>query len=291
MEHIMNSMLLAQVLVNGLSLSAIYILIALGFTLLFGIMRVVNFAHGEFAMLGGFGLYYLYGYFGVPWLPAILLSATAVATVSLILETLVFRWFYQRMFQSMIGLMGLSMAMMYTSVLIWDVQERNIPAAFGTVMNVGKIIVPTDRLAIIGIAGAALVVFYVFIQHTRYGLAIRGAGADLEAAQIQGVDVKPMYRMAFFVAIFLTALAGALFTQTYVLSPFAGERPLMVAFIVSVLGGMGSIPGAALGGLILGFAESIVGTYFGSAEASFVTFGAVILLLIFRPWGLLGRPD
>ena len=287
----MNVMLLAQVIVNGLSLSAIYILIALGFTLLFGIMRVVNFAHGEFAMLGGFGLYYLYGYFGVPWLPAILLSAAAVATLALILEVTVFQWFYQKMFQSMIGLMGLSMAMMYTSVLVWDVQERNIPAAFGTITRFAGLIIPTDRLAIIGIAGAALAAFYFFIQHTRYGLAIRGAASDLEAAQIQGVDAKPMYRMAFFVAIFLTALAGSLFTQTYVLSPFSGERPLMVAFIVSVLGGMGSIPGAALGGLILGFAESIVGTFFGAAASSFVTFGAVILLLVFRPWGLLGKPE
>ena len=96
-----------QMVVNGLSLSAIYILVALGFTLLFGIMRVVNFAHGEFAMLGGFALYYLYGTFTSPWLLAVVLGALLVAIPSLILEWLVFRWFYQKMFQSMIGLLGL----------------------------------------------------------------------------------------------------------------------------------------------------------------------------------------
>jgi branched-subunit amino acid ABC-type transport system permease component len=101
---------LGQVFLNGISLSAIYVLIALGFTLLFGIMKVVNFAHGAFAMLGGYALYYLYGVLGWPYLPAILLSALGVATAGLVLEVLVFRWFYQKMFQSMIGLLGLNFA-------------------------------------------------------------------------------------------------------------------------------------------------------------------------------------
>src|SRR5215475_6741753 len=119
-----------QVFINGLSLSAIYVLIALGFTLLFGIMKVVNFAHGAFAMLGGYALYFLYGEIGLPYLPAILLSSLGVAAGGLVLEWLVFRWFYQKMFQSMIGLLGLNMAMTYTALIAWDVFERNIPAAF-----------------------------------------------------------------------------------------------------------------------------------------------------------------
>lgn len=281
----------AQVFVNGLALSAIYILIALGFTLLFGIMRVVNFAHGEFAMLGGFSLYYLYGQFNIPWIAAVPLSALLVATAALVLERFVFRWFYQRMFQSMIGLMGLSMVLMFSSLLIWDAYERNVPSPFSSIIEIGDVVLPTDRLVVILVAAIALLLFYLFMQHSRHGLSMRAAAIDLEVAQAQGIETERVYKLAFFIAIFMTALAGGLYTQTYVLSPLIGERPLMIAFIVVVLGGMGSIPGAALGGLILGFVESFLGTFYGAAVSAFVSFGVVLALIIFRPWGLLGKPE
>jgi branched-chain amino acid transport system permease protein len=287
----MNASILAQVFINGLSLSAIYILVALGFTLLFGIMKFVNFAHGEFAMLGGFALYYLYGQFGVPWFLAVPLSAICVAVGALVLEALVFRWFYQKMFQSMIGTMGLSLAMMYLSVIIWDAYDRNIPPEFTGLLSIGDAVIPLDRVAVAVIACAALGIFYLFMQFTRHGLAMRAASVDLEIARVQGIPTSLMYKLAFLISIGMAALAGALYAQIYTLSPFMGERPLLVAFIVVVLGGMGSIPGAALGGVILGFLESILGTFYGASVSAFVSFGAVILLLIFRPWGLLGKPE
>jgi branched-chain amino acid transport system permease protein len=286
-----NPTILGQVVVNGLSLSAIYVLVALGFTLLFGIMRVVNFAHGEFAMLGGFALYYLYGTFHLPWLIAVPLAALAVAIPSLVLEQLVFRWFYQKMFQSMIGLLGLNMILMFGAVLIWDAFERNVPPAFPGIVEFGDIILPADRLVLIGVALACLAGFYLFMVQTRQGLAMRAAAQDVEIAETQGIDTKKIYRMAFFVAILMSALAGALYGQVYTVSPFMGDRPLLVAFVVVILGGMGSIPGAALGGVILGFAESFLGTFYGASVAAFASFGVVILLLIFRPWGLLGTPE
>jgi branched-chain amino acid transport system permease protein len=286
-----NSSILAQVLVNGLSLSAIYILVALGFTLLFGIMKFVNFAHGEFAMLGGFAMYYLYGQLGVPWMLAVPLSAIGVALGSLVLEALVFRWFYQKMFQSMIGTMGLSLAMMYLAVIIWDAYDRSIPPEFSGLVSIGDAIVPLDRVAVAIIACVALAIFYFFMQFTRHGLAMRAAAVDLEIARAQGVRTGLMYKLAFLISIGMAALAGALYAQIYALSPFMGERPLLVAFIVVVLGGLGSIPGAALGGVIFGFLESILGTFYGASASAFVSFAAVILLLIFRPWGLLGKPE
>lgn len=287
----LSPIIIGQVIVNGLSLSAIYVLIALGFTLLFGIMRVVNFAHGAFAMLGGYALYYLYGKYALPYALAVPLAAAAVAGFSLILEALVFRWFYQKMFQSMIGLLGLNMAMMFLGVIIWDVYERSIPAAFSGVLQIGGLILAADRLMVIGIAVVTLLAFWVFMTRTRYGVAMRAAAEDVEIAEAQGIDTRTIYRLAFFVAIFMAALAGGLYAQIYALSPFMGERPLLVAFVVVILGGMGSIPGAALGGVILGFAESILSTFYGAAVSSFVSFGVVIALLIFRPWGLLGKPE
>src|ERR1700681_4763428 len=156
----LNVTILGQVIVNGVSLSAIYILVALGFTLLFGIMRVVNFAHGEFAMLGAFSLLHLIKDWHWPWLIALPVGVIGVAAASLVLEWLVFRWFYQRMFESMIGLLGLNMMMMFGAVLIWDVHERNIPAVSSEVLMMGDIIVPVDRLIVVVIALAALAGFY-----------------------------------------------------------------------------------------------------------------------------------
>ena len=287
----LNVTILGQVVVNGISLSAIYILVALGFTLLFGIMRVVNFAHGEFAMLGAFALYYLMKDAQLPWLVALPVGVVGVAAASMALEWLVFRWFYQRMFESMIGLLGLSMMLMFGGVLVWDVYERNMPAISNEVLSLGDVILPVDRLVAVVIAVAALAGFYLFIRHTRAGLAMRATAQDVEIAETQGVDTRRTYRTAFFVAILLAALAGALWGQIYAVSPFLGERPLMMAFIVVILGGMGSIPGAALGGLILGLTESFVGTFYGAAASAFLSFGVVIVLLIVRPWGILGTPE
>ncbi len=287
----LSPIIIGQVFVNGLSLSAIYVLIALGFTHLFGIMRVVNFAHGAFAMLGGYALYYIYGKYAVPYPLAVPLAAALVATLSLVLESLVFSWFYQKMFQSMIGLLGLNMALVFSSVIIWDVYERSIPAAFSGVLQFGGLVLSSDRLMVIGIAVVALLAFWIFMTQTRYGVAMRATAEDVEIAEAQGIDTRTIYRLAFFVAIFMAALAGGLYAQIYALSPFMGDRPLMIGFIVVILGGMGSIPGAALGGVILGFTESILSTFYGAAVSSFVSFGVVIALLIFRPWGLMGKPE
>lgn len=283
--------ILGQVFLNGLSLSAIYVLIALGFTLLFGIMKVVNFAHGAFAMLGGYALYYLYGVLALPYVPAILLAAGGVATAGLLLEALVFRWFYQKMFQSMIGLLGLNIALVFGCVILFDVHERSIPPAIEGVLQFGDLIIPTDRLLVVGIAAIVLLAFWAFMSRSRYGLAMRAAAQDVEIAETQGIRTGLIYKLAFFVAIFMAALAGGIYAQTYALSPFMGDRPLMVAFVVVILGGMGSIPGAALGGVIFGFGESFLSTFYGAAASSFVSFGVVIALLVVRPWGLLGTPE
>ena len=284
-----NPIVLGQIVVNGLSLSSIYILVALGFTLLFGIMRVVNFAHGEFAMLGGFALYYLYAVFKLPWLLAIVLVPFMVAIPALLLEWLVFRWFYQKMFQSMIGLLGLNMAMIYTAPNRVGCVRAQHSGGLRRHPAFGGVIAPIDRLVTIGISLLALAGFYFLMVHTRWGLAMRAAAQDVDIAATQGIDTRRIYKLAFVVAIGLAALAGALYGQIYAVSPFMGERPLFVAFVVVILGGMGSIPGAALGGVLLGFTESLLGTLYGGSVAAYASFGVVILLLIFRPWGLLGK--
>ena len=282
---------LTQIAVNGAGLSAIYILVALGFTLLFGVMRVVNFAHGAFAMLGGYALYYLYGDFGLPYAVSLIAAPLLIAAAAMILEFLVFRLFYGRMFQSLIGLIGLDMAIVYLAVIAWDAHERAIPPAVTEIYEVGGVFIALDKLVIIGVACAALIIFYLFMNKSRYGLAMRAAAQDVEIAATQGIDTRRIYQLAFFIAIFMSALAGEFYAQTYALSPFMGERPLMMAFVAVILGGMGSIPGVALAGLLLGFSESILSTFYDGSMSVLVSFAVVICVLIVRPSGLLGVPE
>lgn len=284
-------LVLTQIAVNGAGLSAIYILVALGFTLLFGIMRVVNFAHGAFAMLGGYALYVLFGQVGLPYPVALVAAPLLVAVASMSLEWLVFRFFYGRMFQSMIGLLGLDMAIVYLSVIFWDAHERAIPPAVTQIYEVGGVIIAMDKIVIIAVAGLALAAFYVFLNKTKYGLAMRATAMDADIASAQGVNTRRIYQLAFFIAIFMVALAGGFYAQTYALSPFMGERPLMMAFVAVILGGMGSIPGVALGGILLGFSDSFLATFYGGSTSVLASFAVVIALLIVRPWGLLGTPE
>jgi branched-chain amino acid transport system permease protein len=283
--------LLVPILFNGVSLSAIYILVALGFTLVFGIMRVVNFAHGEFAMMGGFWLLFLLDRFGVTYWVALPLAAVLVGVTSLVPERLVFRPLYGQELPSMIAALGLSVVLAEGAVILFEVHERNVPAGFQGLFQIGGFTFPEDRLVVIVIALAALAAFWAFVRFTRIGLALRTVAQDREIAEAQGMDTRATYRTTFVLATMLAGLGGALFAQIYALSPYAGQAQLMKAFIIVIIGGLGSVPGAALGGVLLGMSESFLNTFFGASVAQFASFGAIILLLVVRPWGLLGQPE
>ena len=280
---------LVQIVLNGLNLGAIYILVALGFTLIFGVMRIINFAHGEFAMLGGFFLLYFYSDIHIPFLVALPLAAISVAALSLILEQVVYRPFYQKEIQGMIATLGLSIAITYSAVLILGPYQQSIPSAFPTIYRIGDIAMPLDRLVVLACAGISLLGFYTLLTFTRLGLAMRVVAEDMETAQAQGINARATYRVAFFVASGMAALAGGLLAQLYSVSPFMGSMPLLKAFIVVILGGLGSVAGAAVGGLILGMGESVVGTFFGASVAQFASFIGIILILLVAPSGLFGK--
>lgn len=283
--------LLGPILFNGISVSAIYILVALGFTLVFGMMRVVNFAHGEFAMAGGFALLLLYDQLQIPYWIALPVGAIVVGAVGLLAERFLFRPLYGQELQCMIASLGLSVALSEAAVVIFDVHQRNIPTSFSDVLEIGGVRVPEDRLIVIVIALVALTGFWLFVRFTHIGLALRTVAQDREMAEAQGIDTRFVYRITFFLASALAALGGELFAQIYALSPYMGQVPLAKAFIIVIIGGLGSVPGAALGGVLLGMSESFLGTYYGASVTQFASFGAIILLLLLRPWGLLGRPE
>ncbi|WJR77435.1 branched-chain amino acid ABC transporter permease [Bradyrhizobium sp. NP1] len=284
-----SSALIAQIGINGLSLGAIYILVALGFTLIFGIMRIVNFAHGEFAMLGGFATLFWFTTLGLPFLPALAAGAITVGASGLVLERVVYRHFYQREMPGMIATLGLSVALTSSGVWLWGPYQRSIPSAFTDICSFGSVVISQDRVVVVLVAAVTLCLFWALLQFSRIGLAMRAVAQDIEIAEAQGMDTRLVYRTAFFVATVMAALAGGLLSQLYALSPFIGQMPLTKGFIVVILGGLGSIPGAALGGLLLGMSESILSTLYGASIAQFASFGGIILLLLWRPNGLLGR--
>jgi branched-chain amino acid transport system permease protein len=283
--------LLVPILFNGVSLSAIYILVALGFTLVFGIMRVVNFAHGEFAMMGGFWLLFFLDRLQLTYWLALPLAAVMVGVSSLLPEQLVFRRLYGQELPAMIAALGLSVVIAEGAVILFEVHERNVPTGFQGLIHVGGFTFPEDRLIVMAIALATLAAFWLFIRATRIGLALRTVAQDREIAEAQGINTRATYRITFFLATAMAGLGGALFAQIYALSPYMGQQPLMKAFIIVIIGGLGSVPGAALGGVLLGMSESFLNTFFGASVAQFASFGAIILLLVLRPWGLLGRPE
>jgi len=148
-----------------------------------------------------------------------------------------------------------------------------------------------QALVVVAIALVALAAFWLFVRFTRIGLALRTVAQDREIAEAQGIDTRATYRITFVLATMLAGLGGALFAQIYALSPYMGQVPLMKAFIIVIVGGLGSVPGAALGGVLLGMSESFLQTFFGASVAQFASFGAIMLVLVVRPWGLLGRPE
>ncbi len=279
---------ISQVLINGLSLSAVYILVALGFTLLFGILGVVNFAHGGFAMLGGFSVYLLMHKLGFSFLVGLPLSVIAIAVLALLIEPFAYRPFYQKEMPGMIATLGLSMVFTYSAAVLMGTEHRGLPPEFTDIYQVGTITISQDRGLVIAVVSVALIAFYAFLKFTKIGLAMRVVAQDREIAEAQGIDTRKTYRYALFLAAALASLAGCLWAQLYGVSPFLGEQPLLKAFIVVILGGLGSVAGAAVGGLILGMGESIVSTFYGASVAQFMAFGAIILILLFRPSGLFG---
>ncbi|HEX9842744.1 MAG TPA: branched-chain amino acid ABC transporter permease, partial [bacterium] len=206
-------------------------------------------------------------------------------------ERIVFRPLYGQELPAMIAGLGLSVALADGAVVVFDVHQRNIPSPFDDILTVSGFTFPEDRVIVMGIAVAALIAFWLFIQFTSIGLALRTVAQDREMAEAQGIDTSATYRITFFLATAMAGLAGALFAQIYALSPYMGLVPLVKAFTIVIIGGLGSIAGAALGGILLGMSESFLNTFYGASVAQFASFGAIMLLLILRPWGLLGRPE
>jgi len=287
-----------QVLINGMVLGCVYALVALGLTMVFSIMRVVNFAHGQMYMLGGFVVYYLYGEFHWPFFLALPASAVVLALVGAAFN----RFFFQpvlagasREENSMLMAVGTALLLENLALTAFGEKQRGVPPVvdgafiFGDVAD-GGVILTYPNAMVAGIAVVVIVGLLAFVQYTRPGRALRAVAQDKEAARLQGVNVNATTTLGFAIGAALAGLAGGLLVTVYGVNAGVGTNLSTKAFIMIMIGGAGVTSGAIVGGLLLGFAEAIGYDMLPGSVTYLMIFVAMIVFLIFRPNGLFGKP-
>ncbi len=287
-----------QVLINGMVLGSVYALIALGLTMVFSIMRVVNFAHGQMYMLGAFVVYYLYGQFELPFWLALLASAIVLGLVGVAFN----RFFFQpvlanakREENSMLMAVGTALLLENLALTVFGEKQRGVPQVldgsfiFGDIAEGGAILTyPNAMVAVL--AAFFIVSLLLFVQYTRPGRALRAVAQDKEAARLQGVDVKATTTLGFAIGAALAGLAGGLLVTVYGVNSGVGTNISTKAFIMIMIGGAGVTSGAIVGGILLGFAEAIGYDLLPGSLTYLLIFVAMIVFLIFKPNGLYGKP-
>jgi branched-chain amino acid transport system permease protein len=283
--------MISQIIVNGLLLGLIYVIMALCFTLVFGIMRIVNFAHGEFYMIGAMVVLVLFGELGWPFFLAVAAGGVVALVVGVVIERLLFRPLVSAADEMPCMIMSLAIGIMLQSLALmaFGPAERSVARPFSGTWSLLDAVVPWDRTMVALSALLILVGFYLFMKFSRLGLAMQAVAQDPETASLMGVESGAIYSSAFGMSCLLAALAGGLMAPVFTIGPYMGELPILKAFVVVILGGLGSVPGAMLGGLLLGLSESALSTMFNSTLALIASFTIVLLVVIARPTGLMGR--
>lgn len=283
---------IVEQLINGLRTGSIYALIALGYTMVYGIAKMINFAHGDIIMVGAYSLYVFYGILGLPAAAAILLSIVVCAVLGMIIEKVAYKPLRNAQpLAVLITAIGVSFLLQNLALLIF----KATPIPFGSIIKV-----PSVKIAGIHISGITIVTLIVttismialtlFINKTKAGRAMRAVSEDKGAAELMGISVNKTISMTFAIGSALAAVAGLLFICQYEsLQPTLGALPGIKAFVAAVLGGIGSVPGAMLGGIILGIIESLSKAYISTQLADAIVFGVLVIVLLVKPSGLLGK--
>ena len=284
---------------NGAVLGVIYALVAAGVTLVFSILKIVNFAHGDLYMLGGYCAYYVIEYLGVPPLGAMVVAMAALFAGAIALERLTLTPLYSDATErkdeyGLIVTFGLAYFLRNTAVIAFGPFPLKPPSFVPGVQRIGNLIVTNDRLVAGGVGIALLLALLYFMRRTIWGQALDAVSQSRDSAAIVGINARRFNSLAFGIGAALAAAAGALVAPIFSLSPDMGVLPNIHAYVVVILGGMGSVSGSIIAGLLLGEAESLFTAFFPDPTRAFAytnAFGVLVLMvfLIFRPQGLFGR--
>ena len=280
-----------QSLISGILIGGVYALIGIGLTIIFGVMRIINFAHGDLLMLGMYGTYFLFTLFNIDPFASIVITIPLMFAYGAFVQKVFINRVLSALPQNQILLtIGLGLIMSNTIMLAFTSDYKILSTSYSSAsVKLAGISISTPLVISFLITALITAALYWFLLKTDTGQAIRATAQDREAAQLMGINVKRMSMIAFGLGASLAGTAGALISPTYYIFPQVGSAFTLKAFVITVLGGMGSIIGATLGGVLIGIAESIGGVYFGSGWKEVVVFVLFLLVLLFRPAGLMGK--
>lgn len=283
-----------QQMINGISLGGIYALMALGYTMVYGIINLINFAHGDIYMVGAYVGFALTTFFNIGFLPALLISMAATSLLGIIIEKIAYKPLRKSpRITALITAISISLLLQYTIMYFVGPQTRTFPEVLESkslkFLN-GNVILDVKNIYIIAITLILMIALQFIVRKTKMGKAMRASSYDLEAAELMGVNVNKVISFTFAMGSALAGAAGVLVGIYYnTINPLMGSLPGLKAFVAAVLGGIGAIPGAVLGGFSLGIIETIVSANGGSVFKDAVAFLILILVLLVRPNGLLGK--
>jgi branched-chain amino acid transport system permease protein len=282
-----------QHLVNGLVLGGTYALLGIGLTLIFGLMNLVNFAHGEFYTLGAYLTFAALALSGLNFFVALALAIALGAVAGAVCERLLLAPLRgQSIDTTMLVMIGLWIALQNGELLVWGGVAKSIPHPFPTApLTLGPVSIAPLRVFVVGTALALIAAAWLLIQRTRLGRAMRATFQDRETAALMGVKIARIHTVTFAFGSALAAAAGALLGPVFLAYPSMGDLASLKAFSVVILGGLGNLPGATLGGLILGVTEELGAGYVSSGYRDAVGFVIIILVLLLRPSGLFARAE
>ncbi len=282
-------------LINGISLGSVYAIIALGYTMVYGIAKMLNFAHGDVIMIGAYVSFCAMQYMGLPAILSVVLAMAVCTVLGVVIEGLAYKPLRQApSLAVLITAIGVSYFLQNLALLIWG----STPKSFSSVVSIGSITLLEGQLVISGetivtvLANILIMIALTqFTSRTKFGKAMRAVSEDKGAAELMGINVNATISMTFAIGSALAAIAGVLLCSAYpTLQPTTGSMPGIKAFTAAVFGGIGSIPGAMIGGVLLGVIEILGKAYVSTELGDALVFAVLILVLLVKPTGLLGKP-
>lgn len=279
-----------QQIINGLAIGGVYVLIALGLTTVFGILGIAHFAHGSVSMFGGYLTFFLVSSYGLPLFAAIPVALLTGLILGLAIELLAYRPVRNaNHINAFIVALGLTMMVEGLNLYFFGHEQVVIPTTLSRVFNIGGVTIPELRLYVIVTAALLIIAMTLFVDRTKTGQAIRAVAENRDAAILMGVNVNTIPLIVFSISTALGVAAGIMVGALFAIAPGTGEGLVVKGFAVLILGGLGSIPGAIVGGIVLGITESLAAGFISSAYKDVIAFVVMIVVLLFRPQGLLGR--
>jgi len=284
-------LLIFEQLINGLTQGSIYALIAIGFVIIFGTMNLVTFAHGEVYMMGAFTGYFALGVWHLPWYVALAMGMGSAWILGFLVEKIAFRPLRAAgHMPPLLITIGLSIILKDLAVIFFGAENRPVPSIYGETVKIAGLQISLLQILILGLTGLLIILLRLLIQGTKIGRAMRATAQDHEAAYAMGVNINRVFSVSFCLASCLGGAAGVMVGIYYnAVYPVMGDTAGLKGFAACIFGGLTSIPGAILGGLIIGIVENLTVQFIASGYRDIVAFMVLVAVLILRPQGILGK--